>query len=195
MELKNGIKTFHAKSRKAWRAWLQKHHAVEKSLWLIIYRKGSETKSVYYNEAVEEALCFGWIDSKGNKRDEESFYLFMAKRNAKSNWSKLNKERVKKLTEAGLMKEAGQQMIDLAKKNGTWDALNEVDAITLPADLKKMFTKNKIASQNFNAFPPSAKRGILEWILNAKQPATRLKRLTETVEKASQNIRANQYKK
>ena len=91
MELKDGIKTYYAKSQADWRNWLEANHAAEKSVWLIIYKKESGKPSVYYSEAVDEAICFGWIDSKPNKRDDESYYQFFAKRNAKSNWSKVNK--------------------------------------------------------------------------------------------------------
>lgn len=191
----NGIKTFYAKTRKDWRKWLEKHHASEQSLWLILYNKNSDTTSISYAEAVEEALCFGWIDSKANKRDAESRYQYFAKRKTRSNWSKLNKERVEKMTSAGQMTPAGQAMIDLAKQNGTWTALDNVDALVIPHDLQKEFNKNKKAKAHFDAFPPSAKRMILEWILNAKRPETRAKRIAETVSLAAKNVRANQWKK
>jgi uncharacterized protein YdeI (YjbR/CyaY-like superfamily) len=191
MEIYNGIQTFHATSRKKWRQWLEKNHEKEKSVWLIIYKKDSEVSSVYYPEAVDEALCFGWIDSKPNKRDEHSYYQFFAKRNPKSNWSRVNKEKVAKLTEQGLIAPAGYAMIELAKQNGTWTALDEVENITMPADLQTLFDKNKIAFEHWEKFPRSAKRGILEWIMNAKKPETRQKRIEETVKLAAQNIKAN----
>lgn len=194
-ELKNGTKTFHAKTRNDWRKWLLKNHKKEKSIWLIIYKKESKIKSVYYPEAVEEALCFGWIDSKPNKRDNESFYQFFSKRNPKSNWSAVNKKKVEKLINAGLMTEVGLEMIELAKKTGTWTALNNVENLTLPEDLIKALKKEKSAFENFEAFPRSVKRGILEWIQNAKKAETREKRINETASLASKNIRANQYKK
>lgn len=193
METKNGIQTFYAKDRKEWRSWLMTNHMNQKSVWLIIYRKNAQTKSVNYEEAVEEALCFGWIDSKPNKRDEESFYQFFAKRNPTSNWSKINKDRIKKMTEEGLMTPAGLEMVNKAKENGSWSALDEVEEIVIPADLKKLLTKNKMASVFFDAFPRSVKKGILEWILNAKKVETRNKRIEETVRLAEKNIRANQY--
>ena len=158
MDLKNNIKTFYAKSRKEWRKWLQKNHQSEKSVWLIIYHKESKISSIYYEEAVEEALCFGWIDSKGNKRDDESSYLYFAKRNPKSNWSKINKVRVEKLLKQGLMTENGQRMIDLAKATGTWNALDDVENAVIPDDLNKMFARNKKAFKNFEAFSLSSKR-------------------------------------
>jgi len=184
---------FHAKDRKAWRKWLQKNHASKEFIWLIIYRKQSAIPSVYYDEAVEEALCFGWIDSKPNKRDEESFYLYFAKRNPKSKWSKLNKERVSRLIKEKQMTEAGMAMIDLAKTTGTWTALESSDNLEIPVDLKKEFSKNKAAFKYFKAFPPSAKKGILQWINDAKREDTRIKRIQETVSLAAKNVRANQY--
>lgn len=194
METKNGIKTFYAKDRKSWRSWLKKNHSTEKSVWLIIYKKTALTKSVKYEEAVEEALCFGWIDSKPNKRDEESFYQFFAKRNPSSNWSKINKDRIKKMTDERLMTPAGLDMVNKAKENGSWSALDEVEEIVIPADLKKLLTENKVASGFFEAFPRSVKKGILEWLLNAKKVETRIKRIEETVMLAEKNIRANQYR-
>jgi uncharacterized protein YdeI (YjbR/CyaY-like superfamily) len=130
-------------------------------VWLIIYNKDSKTPSVEYEEAVEEALSFGWIDSKPNKRDADSYYLFFAKRNPKSNWSKSNRERAEKMIKQGLMTEAGQAMIDLAKRMGTWTALKEVQNSVILDDLQELFDKNKKAFDNFNAFPPSSKRIIL----------------------------------
>jgi uncharacterized protein YdeI (YjbR/CyaY-like superfamily) len=194
METRNNINTFHAKTRNDWRKWLRKNSASEKSVWLIIYHKESTTPSIYYPEAVDEALCFGWIDSKPNKRDRESYYQFFSKRNPKSKWSKVNKEKVARLIEAGLMTKQGMEMIMLAKKTGTWDALSAVDNLELPSDLAKAFAKKKIALNHWQAFPPSTQRGILEWILNAKRSETRAKRIEETVSLASQNIRANQYR-
>jgi uncharacterized protein YdeI (YjbR/CyaY-like superfamily) len=193
MELKNGIKTFHATSQKEWRKWLQKNHATEISVWLIIYKKESKVQTVYYPEAVDEALCFGWIDSKPNKRDDESYYQFFSVRNPKSNWSKVNKEKVERLLATNQMTAAGQKMIDLANKTGTWNALDEVEEAAVPIDLQKQFDKNKTALKNWSAFPPSTRKGILQWILNAKLPATRQKRIDETVGLAAKNVRANQY--
>ncbi len=194
VELKDNIKTFYAKSQKEWRKWLEKNHETEKSVWLIIYKKESGVLSVYYPEAVDEALCFGWIDSKPNKRNAESYYQFFAQRNPKSNWSGVNKAKVDKLLAAGLITAAGQKMIDLAKQKGTWDALEEVDKMTVPADMQRIFDKNKKAWQNWEKFPPSTRRGILEWIQSAKRPETRNKRINETIELAAKNIRANQYR-
>jgi uncharacterized protein YdeI (YjbR/CyaY-like superfamily) len=193
METHIGINTFYARSRTEWRKWLEKHHQSEKSVWLIIYHKKSDKQSVYHEEAVEEAICFGWIDSIAHKRDEESKYQFFAQRKPKSNWSKENRERAKKMIVGGYMTESGQKLIDIAKETGTWEALVEVQKSVIPNDLLKLFDKNKNAFRNFNAFPPSSKRIILEWILNAKKPGTRQKRIEETVTLAEKNIKANHY--
>ena len=194
-EIHRGTKAVSAPTRKIWRNWMAKNHEKETSVWLIIFHKKSRQASVYYDEAVEEALCFGWVDSVSNSRNEESSYLYFAKRKPKSNWSKANKDRVEKLTKLGLIMPAGQAMIDLAKQKGTWTALEVVDQLTIPPDMQKLFDKNKTAEKNFLAFPASTRRGILEWILNAKRPETRQKRVEETVTLAAQNIRANQYTK
>lgn len=194
MEIRDGIKTFHAANRQDWRDWLETHHQSEKSVWLIIYKKESDVESVYYPEAVDEALCFGWIDSKPNKRDEYSYYQFFSKRNPKSNWSKVNKAKVERLLAEGLMTAAGLEMIEIAKQNGTWTALDEVEKLSVPDDLQWAFQQNQVAFAFWEKFPPSSKRGILEWIQNAKRPETRQKRIEETVAKAEQNIRANHYR-
>lgn len=193
-ELKDSQPTFYAKSEAAWRAWLETHSQTEKSIWLIIYRKDSDIPSVYYDEAVDQALCFGWIDSKPNKRDQESFYQFFSKRNPKSNWSRVNKEKVVRLMQGGLMAAPGLAMVEQAKATGTWDALNEVENGVIPEDLAAAFDRYGQARDHFEAFPRSVKRGILEWIFNAKRAETRAKRVDETARLASENIRANQYR-
>jgi len=195
MELKDGIQTFYPQNQEEWRTWLEANHQKEKSVWLILYRKESRKPTISYQQALEEALCFGWIDSKPNKRDEESFYQFFAKRNPRSNWSKVNKEKVALLIQQGRMSQAGYDMIHLAKEKGTWDALNEVENLMIPSDMALQFELNPMARQNFENFPPSARRGILEWIFNAKGAETRAKRIQQTIELAEKNIRANQYQK
>jgi uncharacterized protein YdeI (YjbR/CyaY-like superfamily) len=188
-------KYFHAKNRTAWRKWLEKNHTIKENVWLVMYRKESDTPSINYVEAVEEALCFGWIDSVKNKIDEESSCQYFSKRKPKSAWSKVNKQRVEILSKQKLIAPAGQAVIDSAKKSGTWNALDEVENLVVPDDLKKAFSKNKTASKYFEAFPPSARKIILYWISSAKQTVTREKRIKETVILAAKNIRANQYSK
>jgi uncharacterized protein YdeI (YjbR/CyaY-like superfamily) len=194
MEIHKGIPTFYPKSVKEWRKWLTRNHGQEKGVWLILYNKNSEIASINMAEAVEQALCFGWIDSVANKRDDESRYQYFSPRKPKSNWSKINRERVKKMTDLGLMTPSGQATIDVAKKTGTWTALETVDNRTIPDDLQQAFNKNKKAFQHFQEFSPSSQRMILSWILLAKRPETRAKRIAETVRLAAQNVKAHHPK-
>jgi uncharacterized protein YdeI (YjbR/CyaY-like superfamily) len=194
MEYK-GVKTFYAESKVAFRNWLIDNHNIESNLWLIIYKKDSGTPSITYDQAVDEALCFGWVDSSINKRDDESFFQYFAKRNPKSNWSRVNKLKVEKLISEGLMTASGIKMIDLAKQTGTWTALDDVENLINPPDLQEALDQNPLAKEYFELFPRSVKRGILEWLMNAKQAETRLKRITEIVNKAERNERANQFVK
>lgn len=186
--------SFYAESQAAWRQWLAENHAAEKNVWLKIYKKTSPTPSVYYSEAVNEALCFGWIDSAAKKGDGDYYLQFFARRNPKSNWSAVNKAKVERLVQSGLIADAGQAMIDLAKRTGTWTALDNVENLINPPDLQVYLEANPIAKAHFDAFPRSVKRGILEWLLNAKTQDTRIKRITEIVTLAERNERANQYK-
>jgi uncharacterized protein YdeI (YjbR/CyaY-like superfamily) len=183
---------FYASSRAAFREWLEVHHAQELNVWLVIFKKDSGVPSITYDEGVDEALCYGWVDSSISKRDELSFYQYFARRKPKSNWSRVNKEKVARLTAQGLMRPAGQALIDLAKQTGTWTALDDVENLTTPTDLEAALELNPQAFEYFTAFPRSAKRGILEWLLNAKTEATRSKRIAEIVAKAANNERANQ---
>ena len=188
------LTSIEAPTRADWRQWLADNHARETSVWLKIYRKNGATPSVTYDETVDEALCFGWIDSS-NKKDDGQYYLqFFSRRNPRSNWSRVNKDKVQKLTAAGLMTDAGQTLIDLAKQTGTWNALDEVEDGIAPPDLQESFATNPVAKNYFDAFPRSVKRGILEWLSNAKTPVTRAKRITEIVTLAERNERANQYR-
>lgn len=185
----------HPLSRKEWRSWLQKHHTRDEGVWLISYNKHTAKPRVEYYEAVEEALCFGWVDSKGNKLDDERTMLWFAPRRQGSNWAATNKARVEKLMAAGLMTPAGLAKIEASKLDGSWTALDGVEQLEMPPDLKKELQKYPHAKAHFEAFPKSVRRGILEWILNAKRPETREKRVAETASLAEKNERANQWKK
>lgn len=186
--------SIHPKTRADWRAWLEQNHTQTEGVWLISYKKATGKPRFDYEEAVEEALCFGWIDSKPNKLDEERSLLWFAPRKPGTGWSKPNKERVEKLIRAGLMTSAGMAKIDAAKQDGSWNALDAIEALEIPPDLEEAFASNKAAQQYFEAFPRSVKRGILEWIASAKKPETRAKRIEETTRLASENIRANQWR-
>lgn len=188
---KDGVTLFYAPNREVWRAWLEEYHATEKAVWLIYYKRETGKPRVSYDEAVEEALCFGWIDSKPNQLDEERSIQYFSPRKPKSNWSRLNKERIARLTTEEKMDPAGIAKVELAKQNGTWDALNGVDALEIPNDLQEALNANPIALEYFMAFARTYKRGILEWILNAKRPETRQQRIEKTVSMAERNLKAN----
>jgi uncharacterized protein YdeI (YjbR/CyaY-like superfamily) len=183
----------HPNTRAEWRAWLEKNHTRTEGVWLITFKKATGKPRVEYDESVEEALCFGWVDSKPGKLDDERTMLYFAPRKAGSKWAKSNKERVARLIEAGLMAPAGLAKVDAAKRDGTWTALDAVEALEVPPDLAAALAQYPKATAYWEAFPRSVKRGILEWIAGAKKPETRAKRVTETARLASDNKRANQW--
>jgi uncharacterized protein YdeI (YjbR/CyaY-like superfamily) len=187
----DGAPAFYAATIEDWRAWLEANHSTATSVWLILFNKESAFASASFAEAVEHALCYGWIDSKAVKRDARSRYQRFTPRNPKSTWSKVNRDRVEKLSRRGLMTPHGQALVDLAKARGTWDALGDAQAAVIPDDLQRLFDQDETAFANFEAFPPSSRRLILEWIATAKRPDTRHRRITETVELARQNLRAH----
>jgi uncharacterized protein YdeI (YjbR/CyaY-like superfamily) len=193
METFRNIPAITARSAEDWRSWLKENHEKVENVWLIIFKKESRIPTVTYKDSVDEALCFGWIDSKGVKRDDNSYYQFYSKRKPKSNWSGVNKAKVDVLLAQGKMEPAGMAMVELAKKIGTWNTLDAATNLEIPDDLLAALQSYETAAQNFEAFPKSTKRAILEWISAAKQSATRQKRVEETAKLAAQNIRANQY--
>lgn len=182
----------HPKTRAEWREWLEQHHTQTEGVWLITYKKATGKPRIEYEETVEEALCFGWIDSKANKLDDERSMLWMSPRKPGTGWSRPNKERIERLIAAGWMAPAGLAKIEAARKDGSWEKLDAVEALEIPSDLEKAFASYEAAKQNFEAFPRSVKRAILEWISNAKKPETRTKRVEETARLAAENRRANQ---
>jgi uncharacterized protein YdeI (YjbR/CyaY-like superfamily) len=181
-------------SRHELREWLTANHAITESVWLITWKKADLMRHVPYDAVVEELLCFGWVDSLPRKLDDQRSMLLISPRKAKSNWSKVNRDRVEKLLASGLIHPSGLKLIEVAKARGTWEALDKVESLAVPDDLQGSLSAIPGAAANFDVFPKSAKRGILEWILNAKQPATRAKRIEETARLAGQNIRANQWR-
>lgn len=178
------------KTRQDLRSWLESHHTQAEGIWLVTYKKNSPhylpTKDI-----VRECLCFGWIDSLPRKLDDTKTMLYISPRKQGSNWSKVNKEYVAQLQQEGMLHPSGLQKIEEAKLDGSWSFLDDVEALILPEDLRQAFAQNQTAYGYWEAFPRSVKRGILEWIKNAKRPATRAKRIQQTVTKAANNIRAN----
>jgi len=188
---KQDYTTTHPKTRSQWRKWLEKNHSTSRGVWLIYYKKESGKRKFDYADAVEEALCFGWIDSLPRKIDDERSSLKFTPRKPKSIWSKLNKQRIEKLIEQKLMTEAGLIKIELAKKDGSWNTLNNSDSHaennSLPDDLRKTLSKNKKALENFLAFPPGYRKRFLFWIDSAKTPGTKAARIKQTFLMAATN--------
>jgi uncharacterized protein YdeI (YjbR/CyaY-like superfamily) len=185
----------HPLTRAEWRAWLAANHTRPQGVWLITYKKATGQPRVEYEEAVEEALCFGWIDSKANKLDAERSLLWFSPRKAGTGWSKPNKERIERMLAQELMTPAGLAKIEAAQADGSWTALDAVEALETPPDLADALAAAPPATDYWAAFPRSVKRGILEWIANAKTPATRARRIEETARLAAQNERANQWRR
>ncbi|MBH8558004.1 YdeI/OmpD-associated family protein [Hymenobacter negativus] len=182
---------FQPASRAEWRQWLAAHHASAPGVWLVYCKKASGLPSVTYAEAVEEALCFGWIDSHPRKLDAERSQHLYTPRRPRSGWSRVNKERLERLEAAGQLMPTGRAAIARAKQNGAWESLDAAEAGLVPEDLAAAFVANEAAARHFTAFAPSARKGILTWVLGAKQPATRARRVAEAVRMAALGKRAN----
>jgi uncharacterized protein YdeI (YjbR/CyaY-like superfamily) len=173
-------------SRQAWRAWLQKHHADSAGVWLVFAKKHSKLPTVSYDDAVEEALCFGWIDGLMHPVDATFYKQLFTPRKPKSKWAASNKVRVEKLIAAGLMTDAGMKLVELARQGGTWDAFTDVDTTTLPPDFKRALNAEPGARKGFEAYTSSVKKQCLFYIIDAKRPETRAKRIASIVEAASE---------
>ncbi|HVQ00913.1 MAG TPA: YdeI/OmpD-associated family protein [Candidatus Thermoplasmatota archaeon] len=182
-------KTVSPQDRATWRQWLERNHATSASVWLVMNKKHSTFPGISLNDAVEEALCFGWIDAKLNVLDDQRFKLLFSPRKPKSIWSKNNKRKVERLIRQGLMTPFGLEKIEAAKKDGSWRAIDSVEELVIPRDLQKALDKNPIAKQNFSEFSNSMKKQILFWIQSAKRPETRLSRIQRSVVLAEKNVR------
>lgn len=183
------IETFCPKNRQQWREWLQKHHAEKQSVWLIYNKKKSGIPTVSWSEAVDEALCFGWIDSRAKAVDDYTYMQFFSRRKPKSVWSRINKEKVRQLTDNGSMSQAGFSSVEAAKQNGYWTILDDVEALIVPTDLEEAFQKNPNAEAYFLSLSRSDKRTVLQWLVVAKRPETRQNRITDIVESANQRLK------
>ncbi|MBW4442905.1 MAG: YdeI/OmpD-associated family protein [Plectolyngbya sp. WJT66-NPBG17] len=173
--------------RATWRRWLEQNHQSAIGIWLIYYKVKSGKLSVSYSEAVKEALCFGWIDSKVKSIDNDRYMQIFTPRKPQSVWSKLNKQYLEELFEQGLMTEAGIKKIEAAKLDGSWTLLDAIEALIIPPDLAEALGRNAIAQQNFESFSNSTKKVILYWIDSAKRPETRQTRIEKTLIAVVQN--------
>jgi len=176
------------KNRNEWRKWLETNSKNIKEVWLVHYKKPSNKKSISHIDAVEEALCYGWIDSKLKKIDEEKFILKYSPRKPKSVWSKINKEKSEELIASGKMTQAGLEKIEEAKKQGLWDiAYTNLVREKLPLDLKNSLIENKTAWNNFQNFANSYRNMYIGWVKGARTEETRKRRISEVVKRAAQN--------
>lgn len=174
-------------------AWLEDNSATSTGLWVVTFKKASGRTGPSYDDIVKAVLCFGWIDSVPGKVDESRSKLYLSPRKKGSAWSNANKVRIEELMKQGAIRPAGLAAVDEAKASGTWNMIDSAHNLEVPEDLSKEFTTYPGGRENFDAFPPSTQRGILEWIIQAKTPETRAKRINTTASLAAENIRANQW--
>ncbi|WP_294673696.1 YdeI family protein [uncultured Fluviicola sp.] len=190
---KKEIPIFYPESRMEWRRWLEENHVEEQAAWVVFYTKASGKPTLTWSEAVDEALCFGWIDSKKIAIDSEKSHQFFSKRKAKSTWSKINKEKIERLINEGLMTRAGLKCVEIAKQNGSWTILDEVEELVVPKDFEAALDQYEGATDYFLGLSKSVKKMMLYWLMSAKRPETRQKRLDELVEHASRKTKPKQF--
>lgn len=183
----------YATTRQEWRKWLTENHATKQGVWLIQYKKTTGKPTLSWSEAVDEALCFGWIDSIKKKLSDENTIQFFSRRKPTSTWSKINKEKVNRLIESGLMTRAGFESIETAKRNGSWTILDAVEALVIPQDLTVAFELYEGSKSYFDKLSKSTRKAILQWVVLAKRPETRQKRIDEIALSASQNNKPKQF--
>lgn len=174
--------TYYAPNRADWRRWLETHHQQATSIWLVCYKQKSGTPSLSWSEAVDEALCFGWIDGTRVSAGEDRFMQYFTRRKPGSIWSKINKDKVSRLIETGLMMPAGQASIDLAKQNGSWNILDSVEAMIIPEDLQCALDATPGAIDAFHKLSKTVKKGMLYQLIAAKRTETRQKRIAGILE-------------
>ena len=178
--------TYHFQNSAEWRLWLQENHATQPEAWLVLKRKYAAGPGLLYEEAVEEALCYGWIDGIGKKATSETFYLRFSPRKRRSIWSVSNQKRVERLSAQGKMTAAGLAAVREAQENGEWEAaIQREDTSNLPEDLRRALESDAQALANFEKLPASQKKQLLGWISGARTDKTRQKRIQQTVEMAA----------
>jgi uncharacterized protein YdeI (YjbR/CyaY-like superfamily) len=191
--MEKDTETFSPQNSQEWRKWLEENHIIKNSIWLIYYKKKSKIPSIEYNDAVDQALCFGWIDSKSKPIDDEKYMQFFSKRKHKSVWSKINKNKIERLTSEGLTSQAGLDIIQIAKENGSWFILDDVESLIIPQDLSNELEKNPVAQDFFINLSRSNKRNLLQWLVLAKRAETRQNRIKEIVDLANLGRKPKQF--
>jgi uncharacterized protein YdeI (YjbR/CyaY-like superfamily) len=190
---KKEIETYCPKSQTEWRKWLEKNHQSKQSVWLVYFRVSTKIASVTWSEAVDEALCFGWIDSTKKTIDKERYMQYFTRRKPSSTWSKVNKDKVTNLIQNDQMTEAGFDSIETAKQNGTWSIMDDVENLIVPEDLRIALSENESAMDFFQRQSNSIKKGMLYWVVIAKRTETRKKRITDIVQSAAKGIKPNHF--
>lgn len=188
------VENYCPSNKQDWRKWLELNHKNKEAVWLIFYKKKSSKYNLNWSESVDQALCFGWIDSVKKTINDEKYIQYFSKRKAKSNWSKINKNKVQFLIEQGFMKEAGYKSIEIAKENGSWTFLDEVEALLIPEDLKKEFINYKGSIEYFQSLSNSVKKILLYWVISAKRKETRQKRISEIAQNANEKMIPKQFR-
>jgi uncharacterized protein YdeI (YjbR/CyaY-like superfamily) len=191
---KEPVELFCPATQKEWRKWLQKNHRSKESVWLVCYKKHAVKPSIPWSAIVDEALCFGWVDGKRKSIDADSFMQFLCKRKPNSTWSKVNKEKVQQLIAAELMTPAGLESIETAKGNGSWEILDEVEALIIPEDLEKAFKAYPGSKAFFLSLSKSVRKILLQWLVLAKRAETRQKRITEIAEHAGEKLKPKPFR-
>jgi len=184
------LEWFPAETREQWRAWLTANHDSAPGIWLVTWRKGAERPTLDYGAAVEEALAWGWIDTKAGSVDDERTRLAFTPRKAGSGWSRPNKERIARLEAAGLMQPPGRALIDAAKADGSWTLLDDVEDLVVPPDLADAFARHPGSREAWDAFPPSPRKLMLMWVVTAKRAETRASRIDQIAAAAAEGKRA-----
>jgi uncharacterized protein YdeI (YjbR/CyaY-like superfamily) len=180
--------TFFATDRRTWRAWLRKNGRRTSEIWLVFYKKHTGERCVSYDAAVEEALCWGWIDGKLRRIDDRKHMVRFTPRRPGSIWSEANKARVRRMIRQGKMTRAGLALVEDAKKSGQWQRASAREtADEPPPDLKRALARNRKARENFEAFAPSYRKMYVAWVLDAKREETRKRRIAKVVERSAQN--------
>lgn len=182
--MKEEIGVFCPINKQEWRSWLEENHLKKEGVWLILHKKNSLTPNLTWSEAVDEALCFGWIDSVKKAIDSQRYKQYFGKRKVKSTWSKINKEKIEELKSLGLVVEAGLKSVELAKENGSWTILDSVENYEIPNDLEQEFKQRESTRTYFLSLSKSIQKALLQWIVLAKRSETRKKRIKEIVENA-----------
>lgn len=186
------VDTVQPADRAAWRSWLAEHHDTASGVWAVTWKKTSGRLGVTYDDLVEEALCVGWIDAKGGRVDDERTRLYLAPRRPGGDWSRSNKVRWARLEAEGLVTPAGVAVVEAARADGSWTRLDDVEDLVVPSDLAAAFDQHPPSRERWDGFAPSARRALLLWIVSAKKPETRARRVAETATRAALGERANE---